>query len=145
MRPHLTLLASMLVLTACGPRQPEPENSASTGAAASASAANAAGAAPAGTASKAKVSFEPATYENCTPPKLVVGTVKWDASASRSATVDVKALRADGAEDLFATEGPVGSKQTAEWLGPGSVIIVRDHETGTELGRGTAGSRPCGT
>lgn len=135
------LLLSML--TACSQRADEPENAASTGApAATAPGANAA---PASTANGAKVTFEPAAFESCTPNKFSVAKVSWDASASGAATVDVKTVAADGSETLFATTGAVGSKETGPWIGPGSVIIVRHHDTGAELGRGVAASKPCGT
>lgn len=101
---------------------------------------------PLHTASKtaaAKVWFEPATLENCTPPVSAVAMINWDATATGAKDVDIKLLGRDGLETLFATSKPIGSKESGHWMLPGSTIVLRDHDTGAELGRGIVGSEPC--
>lgn len=148
MSKHFVLILSLLAVTACGQRPDEPENAAAkTPAPATSETAASPDPAPveAPKPATAKVTFEPEMFEDCTPPKYVVATVSWDATASGVPNVDVKTVGADGSEGLFATGAPVGSKQTDAWVGPGSTIVVRNRETGEELGRGVAGSKPCGT
>lgn len=89
----------------------------------------------------ATVRFDPAVLEDCAPPRI--GTIHWDASKSSAETVDVKIVRGDGGENLFATYGPVGSQVTEPWLRAGLLVIVRDHATGAELGRNTVAAKPC--
>ncbi|MEJ7746213.1 MAG: hypothetical protein WKF61_05575 [Luteimonas sp.] len=93
------------------------------------------------TPSTATVWFDPAALEDCAPPQ--VGTIHWDASKSSAETIDVKIVRGDGGENLFATNGPVGSQVTQPWMRPGLLVIVRDHATGAELGRKTVAAKPC--
>jgi hypothetical protein len=92
----------------------------------------------------ARVWFEPATLENCTPPVSAVTTINWDASASGVGEVDVRLVGSDGIETLFATGKPVGSEQSGDWMFPNSIVVLRDNATGVELARGIVGSRPCG-
>ena len=89
----------------------------------------------------ATVSFDPAAMEDCAPPQ--VGTIHWDASKSSAESVDVKIVREDGGENLFASNGPVGSQVTEPWLRAGLLVIVRDQATGAELGRNTVAGKPC--
>jgi len=93
------------------------------------------------TPSTTRVWFDPAALEDCAPPQ--VGSIHWDASKSSAKTVDVKIVRSDGGENLFATDGPVGSQVTEPWMRPGLLVIVRDHATGAELGRKTVAEKPC--
>lgn len=135
-------------LTACQ-RADEPENATGPGVAPAPAAAQATAPTTASVEAKstgvAKVTLEPSTFESCTPNKFISAKVGWDASASGVGIVDVKTVAADGSETLFATSGAVGSKETGPWIGPGSVIVVRNHDTGAELGRVTAGAKPCGS
>jgi len=132
-------LVLLLSLTACQ-RADEPENASSTGTVNPALPPSAAKRTVA-----AKVTLDPSTFENCSPSKFATAKVSWDASASGAGIVDVKTAAADGAETLFATSAAIGSKVTGPWIGPGSIIVVRHHDTGAELGRVVAGSKPCGT
>lgn len=149
-----TFLCLLLIAfaTGCGPRE-EPENRSEV--------ASGAGVAedrrseqetsptdtatPAAAVSRATVSFEPSAFEDCTPPKYVTAKITWDATASNVANVDVKTVGSDGTEGLFSTGAPVGSKESGPWMAPGSVIVLRDHETGEELARAVAAARPCGS
>lgn len=89
----------------------------------------------------ATIRFDPAALEDCRPPQ--VGTIHWDASKSSADTIDVKIVKGDGSENLFATNGTVGSQVTQAWMRPGLLVIVRDHSTGAELGRKIVDSKPC--
>jgi len=89
----------------------------------------------------ATVWFVPAALEDCAPPQ--VGTIHWNASKSSAESVDVKIVREDGGENLFASNGPVGSQVTEPWLRAGLLVIVRDQATGVELGRNTVAGKPC--
>lgn len=140
MRSVLPALLAVSLLVGCGPRGEEPENQAQ-GAPAPGSVAPAPPAPAA--AATAKVWFVPAAMEDCSPPVGQIATIHWDASKSSAKIVDVKAIGADGVEGTFATSGPVGSKVTEAWMLPGSVVVVRDHDTGVELGRAVAQSRTC--
>jgi len=93
------------------------------------------------TPSPAKVWFDPAEMEDCALPR--VGTIHWDASKSGAEQIDVKIVTVDGSENLFATDGPVGSQITQPWLRAGLLVILRDHASGAELGRKTMAARPC--
>ncbi len=93
------------------------------------------------TASTATLRFDPAVLETCAPPQ--VGTIHWDASKSKADIVDVKIVADDGSESLFATDGPVGSQTTKAWLRAGLLVIVRDHDTGAELGHSSVEAKPC--
>jgi len=92
------------------------------------------------TAPTATVWVDP-VLEDCGSPQIA--TIHWDASKSSASTVDVKIFRDDGGENLFATSDPVGSEVTQAWMRPGLLVLVRDHETGAELGRKIVEAKPC--
>jgi len=137
-----------LALAACN-RGDEPENRVAAAAPASeagpAADANNGGVVAAQQIGAAKVTFEPSEFEECAPPRFSSAVVRWDANAAGAKLVDVKTLNPDGSEGLFATGGPAGSKETGPWVGPKSIIVLRDHATGDEIGRGITGSKPCGS
>jgi hypothetical protein len=89
------------------------------------------------------VRFEPTTLPNCSPPSASKVLVSWDVGQKGGELIDIEILGAEGGEELFATGGRQGSKETGPWMLPGSTLIARDHATGTELGRGSIGSGPC--
>ncbi|GAB2503031.1 hypothetical protein [Lysobacter humi (ex Lee et al. 2017)] len=141
----IALLATCILLAAGCQQAQEPENQpAPTAAAASTGKGLEANAVvEAQQIGAAKVTFEPSVFEECAPPKFVVATISWDANPAGTKLVDVMMINADGTESLFATGGPNGSKQTGPWIGPKAVVVLRDHDSGEEVGRGIAGSKPC--
>lgn len=133
----LIALAS-LVLVACNQRPEEHEN------AAKGSKPVVATSAPKATVpSRAQVTLDPAGLPACTPSAPAVVTIGWQVTDASVKTVDVKVLAEEGREDLFATGGGKGSKETGRWMRPGSTIVVRDQATGVELGRASVESLPC--
>ncbi|MCB2080531.1 MAG: hypothetical protein KDE55_22910 [Novosphingobium sp.] len=133
----------LTVISACDQRPDEAENVANKD-----PGDFAAESAPSHTASNtatvnARIWFEPATLENCTPPVSAITMIKWDASATAAKFVDVKLLGRDGLETLFATSKPIGSKESGRWMFPGSTVVLRDHDSGAELGRGVVEAGPC--
>lgn len=143
MRKILFFILILPLLPSCGQRPQEVENIASTNPADFAAVAAPSHVTAAAVASNARMWFEPAALENCTPPVGSKTAIKWDASASDAKKVDVKLLGLDGIETLFATGEPVGSKESGNWMLPNSVVVLRDHETGAELGRSAVASKPC--
>jgi hypothetical protein len=89
------------------------------------------------------VRFEPSTLPDCSPPSASKVLVLWDVGQAGGELVDIKIVGANGAEELFATGGRQGSKETGPWMLPGSTLVARDHATGTELGRASIGSGAC--
>jgi len=88
------------------------------------------------------VRFEPTTLPDCSPPSASKVLVSWDVGQAGGELIDIKIV-GPGGEELFATGGRQGSKETGPWMLPGSTLVARDNATGTELGRGSIGSGAC--
>ena len=69
--------------------------------------------------------------------------IRWDATKSGAAAVDVVIIGSDGVVGEFAKGGQVGEKVSGPWMSPGIVIAVRDGTTGAELTRTIGASKPC--
>jgi len=91
----------------------------------------------------ATLTFEPDAFEDCSPPKGETAMIRWDATKSGAAAVDIVTIGADGEVGKFASGGAVGEKESGPWMTPGIVIAVRDSASGTELTRTVGASRPC--
>ena len=142
MKPTLFLPILMFVaLTGCGERPAMPDN-ASTASAAPAASGPTPLPPPPGPAT-ARVWFVPDALEDCTPPLDQVVTIHWDASKSSARSVDIKISGGDGTEGLFASGALTSSKPSGPWMRPGSLVLVRDHDTSVELGRAVAAAKPC--
>lgn len=138
---YISLIAlASLVLVACNQRAEEHENAAKG----STSNPAVATSAPKATApSRAEVTLDPAGLPACAPPAPAVVMIGWQVTDPTVTTVDVKVLAGEGREDLFANGAGKGSKETGQWMLPGSTIVVRDQATGVELGRASVESLPC--
>lgn len=91
----------------------------------------------------ATLSFEPEAFEDCSPVKGETAMIRWDATKSGAAGVDIVIIGADGVVGQFAWGGAVGEKESGPWMTPGIVIVVRDKASGRELTRTVGGSEPC--
>lgn len=89
------------------------------------------------------VRFEPSALPDCSPPSASKVLVIWDVGQAGGELVDIKIVGAEGVEELFATGGRQGSKETGPWMLPGSTLVARDHATGIELDRASIGSGAC--
>lgn len=130
---------SLILLFAVGCNQ-RPEEHANSSAPATPEAVSPSAATP---SAPSMVRFEPSVLPDCSPPSASKVLVIWDVGQAGGELVDIKIVGAGGVEELFATGGRQGSKETGPWMLPGSTLIARDHATGTELGRAAIGSGAC--
>jgi len=63
-----------------------------------------------------------------------VGVLTWNVEASGAQKVVVYVIDKDGKEHNFGRGGPVGERQTGEWLKPGLGFKLRNADGGAELG-----------
>jgi hypothetical protein len=63
-----------------------------------------------------------------------VGVLTWNVESSGAEKVVVYVVGKDGKEQNFGRGGPVGERQTGEWLKPGLVFRLRNAAGGAELG-----------
>jgi len=91
----------------------------------------------------ATLSFEPEAFEDCSPLKGETAMIRWDATKSGAAAVDIIIIGSDGVVGEFAKGGAVGEKESGPWMSPGIVIAVRDSASGAELARTVGASKPC--
>lgn len=86
--------------------------------------------------------FEPAALSACKEAATVL--VHWDASSLPGVgKVEVRTIRPNGKEGLFASAGPIGSKQTGPWMSAGRQLILRNGKDGSIIGRATLNGLPC--
>lgn len=87
--------------------------------------------------------FEPAAVSACdkAPVKVVV---HWNArSVAGIKRVEVRPLGPGGKESLFVLGGPLGHRETGDWMTPGRQMILRDHADGKEIGRAKLDGVAC--
>jgi hypothetical protein len=147
-----TLLASALLLAACGKGQDQqPAPGAAPAADAGPAAQPSAPAAPAADAAAAPITkdspiwFEPASISACPGTAPVVGVVHWNASRFPNVTtVQLTMPAGEGKPDgMFTVSANVGQKETGPWLAAGTEFVLRDNASGTELARAKMPAEPC--
>lgn len=97
--------------------------------------------APATHPADATIWFEPAALSKCAKREKVA--VHWDASRLPDVKViGVHPVNGDK-EALFARTRPVGTKMTGPWANSGLTMVLRNEDSGAEIGRATIGELPC--
>lgn len=139
---YLPLALVCLTLSACNPeQQPAASPAATTASAGSAVPTAAFPTEPSGDVPAVVV---PGAMAACDPAAVV--DVKWsfDHLPTPPKLVDVLVGSGDADLKLFVT-GPTRSEaQTGPWVRPGSLFVLRNHDSGEELSRVTVQGPKCG-
>lgn len=138
------LLAGCLItfVAACD-RDAGPSPAPATPSTTAAPAVSSTAAAPVAAAPAPLLWFEPAAVRVCDKDPVKV-LVHWNArSVQGIKSVEVRALGPGGKEVLFVHGGPLGQRETGEWMTAGRQMLLRDHADGRELGRAKLEALPC--
>lgn len=149
-KPFLAVSLSLLVLAGCQ-RSPEPANDAASPASEAPAPVVAEPAKPkpkvltaeeiAAIEASGRTGLWSDVTDACAKGKPQSANLTWNVKAQHDGRVVVYLIDKNGEPRNFGQSGPVGSKQTGNWLRPGMIFRVRTQETKQDLAELTIGER----